>query len=113
MNRTPEVVAVLAVLAFAGHSWAQSPDAPASPQPARSAVADDDLGKAPAAKRYDPTRIVCRKVKPKTGSRVVRDKGDERICLTQAEWDRHSDLAQESLKERDRGVCGFGCGPGR
>ena len=103
------LVTIFVVLASAGAAWAQTADAPPAPPPARpSAVADDNIGEAPKARRYDPTRIVCKKTKPKTGSRVVRDYGDQRICLTMAEWDRQTQAAQDLLKERDRGVCGAG-----
>jgi len=112
------LVVALGVLAIAGTAQAQmlEPRAPAS-EPS-SAIPDSDIGEAPEADRYDPKRVVCRRTKPPTGTRVVRGKRSEKICLAQDEWDRRSELGQETLKQRDRGTCGSeGCklpvgGPG-
>lgn len=97
----------LAALALAGAAVAQPAD-PAPAAPARSGVADDDVGAAPVDRRYDPQRVVCKRSRPRTGSRVVRDPGDTRICQTMAEWDRQAELGREALAARDRGTCGAG-----
>lgn len=110
------LIAAAALAAAAGVALAQpaSPGDPVAAPAGRSAVPDDDLGAAPEARRYDPLKILCRRIRPQTGTRIVRDRGDERLCQTMAEWDRQSELGQEALRERDRGVCGSpDCGGGR
>jgi hypothetical protein len=110
------LITIAAMTASAGVALAQ-PAAPAEPvaaPAARSSVPDDDVGAAPEARRFDPMRVLCRRVAPRTGTRVIRDRGDQRLCQTMAEWDRQSELGQEALRERDRGVCGSpDCGMGR
>jgi hypothetical protein len=110
------LIAVTALTAAAGVALAQ-PESPADPVAApagRSAVPDDDIGAPPEARRYDPLKVLCRRIRPQTGTRIVRDRGDERLCQTMAEWDRQAELAQETMRERDRGVCGSpDCGAGR
>ena len=111
------ILLVAAVMAMAGGALAQDDPigameaVPGSQSPRRSAVADDDIGTAPADARSDPDRVVCRRTKPRTGSRLVRDSGDTLICQTEAEWERAAELGREVLKERDRGLCAPSCGP--
>jgi hypothetical protein len=105
----------LALLTIAGGAFAQAPDPaePAATPATRSGIADDDVGAVAADRRYDPLRVVCKRSRPRTGSRVVRDAGDTRICQTMAEWDRQAELGQEALRQRDRGTCGPNpCGVG-
>ena len=103
----------LAALEMAGAALAQPAD-PETARPNGSAVADDEVGSAAPDRRYDAQRIVCKRTRPRTGSRVVRDRGDTRICQTMAEWDRQGDLGREALAARDRGTCGSGgCTIGR
>jgi hypothetical protein len=104
--------ALVATMALAGVAAAQAPQTgQAEPRTGgRSAVADDDVGTAPVDRRYDPLEMVCKKTKPRTGSRVVRDRGDQRICMTRAQWEHVNNLAQDVMRERDRGQCGSGCG---
>lgn len=105
-------VAALAVTAGAALAQPASPTEPAA-TPARSAVPDDDIGAPPEARRFDPMKVLCRRISPRTGTRIVRDRGDQRLCQTMAEWDRQAELAQEELRERDRGICGSpDCGMG-
>lgn len=121
MKLSLKALAAIAVLATAGAATAQPTDittetaAPEPVQTARSAVADDDLGEAPKVKAFDPTRMLCRRVRPKTGTRIARGPASERMCLTAEEWDRRAEVAQEVLEARDRGTCGStGCGlPGQ
>lgn len=109
------LITVAALTAAAGVALAQ-PAAPAEPVAApvaRSSVPDDDIGAPPETRRYDPMKVLCRRVAPQTGTRIIRDRGDARLCQTMAEWDRQSELGQEALRERDRGICGSpDCGMG-
>ncbi len=101
----PLLAAVVAI-AIAGSASAQTPDSdPPSPPSSRSAVADDDLGEAPAVRRYDPMRIVCRRTRPPTGTRVITRGRDSRICLSMEEWDRRAEEAQSVFDEANRGAC--------
>ena len=109
------LIAVAALTAAAGVALAQPQGAsdPVASPVARSAVPDDDVGAAPEARRHDPLKMLCRRISPRTGTRIVRDRGDQRLCQTMAEWDRQAELAQEELRERDRGTCGSpDCGMG-
>jgi hypothetical protein len=60
------------------------------------------------ASRFDPTRIVCRTVKPPTGTRISDPRARQRLCMTQGDWEQQELDAQEALKVRDRGVCSPG-----
>ena len=111
MQAPMRILIALAALVIAGSALAQSgdPEAPVS-NPARSSVADDDIGEAPVMRRHDPEEMVCKRNKPRTGSRVVRDRGDEKVCMTQSQWEHSAELGQEIMRERDRGICGgTGC----
>jgi hypothetical protein len=101
-------IVLLTILAMAGSAAAQQADPAATASSRPSAVADDDVGVAPAKRRFDPLKMLCRRVRPKTGTRISRAPSDERICLTAAEWERREEVARDVLETRDRGTCGPG-----
>ena len=101
------LVVIITAMAFAGAATAQDAGTLPPKTPA-SAVADDDIGVAPVKRRFDPLRMLCRRVRPKTGTRISRAPSDERICLTAAEWERREEVARDVLETRDRGLCGQG-----
>ena len=55
---------------------------------------------------YDPLKIVCRKVRPPTGTRIISSQTRQRMCMTGADWEQQELDAQEVLRLRDEGVCG-------
>jgi hypothetical protein len=87
---------------------------------ATSAIAQSDAS-APAASNgssaaastptdpdYDPNKVICKTVKPPTGTRVGSSRNRQRVCQTRAAWDDQAREAQESLRVRDKGVCSPG-----
>lgn len=61
-----------------------------------------------AASDNDPSKVICRNVKPPTGTRLASSRNRQRVCMTKAEWDDQAREAQEALKVRDSGVCSPG-----
>lgn len=60
---------------------------------------------------YDPLKVVCRKVRPPTGTRVISGQTRQRMCMSNADWEQQELDAQEALRERDKGTCsGNACG---
>jgi hypothetical protein len=66
-------------------------------------AADPEAAAAPAiVSDRDPMKIVCRNMRPPTGSRLQgRDR--QRVCQTQREWDDQRDEAQAATREVMRG----------
>ena len=50
------------------------------------------------ASATDPDKVVCKNVKPPTGTRVGSSRNRQRICLTKAEWDQQARDAQETAR---------------
>ena len=97
MLRPITILAALASLAAAGSLAAQEPAAPDVVE----AVADG-----PA--RIDMQEVVCRNVRPPTGTRLQKRR-TERVCMTRAEWDHQSQEAQDARRRMDNGTCGPKC----
>jgi len=76
----------------------QSP-APEPPEPSTAAATTAD----PSA--TDPNKVICRSVRPPTGTRVRSARTRQKVCMSKADWDQQEREAQEQLRERDRGVC--------
>jgi hypothetical protein len=64
-------------------------------------------GSAPAAAddRYDPDKVICRTIRPPTGTRVASARNQRKVCQTRQQWQDQEREAQEALKVRDRGLC--------
>lgn len=56
----------------------------------------------------DPDKVICKNVKPPTGTRVGSSRNRQRICQTRAQWDEQAREAQEQLRQRDKGLCSNG-----
>lgn len=80
-----------AVLLTVAASPAPSPQA--APQPATE------------GSRGDPDKIICRTVRPPTGTRVANARTRQKVCQTRDQWEELEREAQEALKVRDRGIC--------
>ena len=55
--------------------------------------------------RNDPDKIICRTVRPPTGTRVANARTRQKVCQTRDQWEELEREAQEALKVRDRGIC--------
>lgn len=55
--------------------------------------------------RLDPDKVICRTVRPPTGTRVANGRTRQKICQTREQWEDLERDAQEALKVRDRGIC--------
>lgn len=76
--------------------------AAAAPAP----VAEDPQAPAAAGDgRLDPDKVVCRTVRPPTGTRVANARSRQKVCQTRQQWEDQEREAQEALKVRDRGIC--------
>lgn len=93
------IAALLAGAAFAGQDPATpSETGAATAAPATEAVEGDD----------DPLKIICRRVRPPTGTRVAGPQTRQQMCMTQSDWEQQELDAQEALKVRDEGTCSPG-----
>ncbi len=63
-----------------------------APEPATNSSTTADASAA------DPDKIICRNVKPPTGTRVASGRNRQRICLSKAEWDIQEREAQEQAR---------------
>jgi len=78
----------------------------AAPEPTATTATTAD-----ATGDNDPTKVVCKNVKPPTGTRLASSRSRQRICQTREAWEEQEREAQEALKVRDRGTCSNGaCG---
>jgi hypothetical protein len=59
---------------------------------------------------YDPLKIVCRKVRPPTGTRIISGQTRQSMCMSNVDWEQQELDAREVLRERDRGICAPNCG---
>lgn len=63
-----------------------------------------DISPSPAD-ATDPDKVVCKTVRPPTGTRVSSGRTRSKMCMTKADWDEQARQAQEMLKLRDSGMC--------
>lgn len=54
----------------------------------------------------DPAKIICRNVRPPTGTRVRSGRTRQRVCQTRATWEEQEREAQESARSMRTGTCG-------
>lgn len=105
---------MLRLVLAAGVAGLLATAAVAQSTPAPDTDADDDASTVAAAsdeRRYDPMRVICRKVRPPTGTRIQSSQTRQKMCMTAADWEQQELDAQEALGERDKGICGPGqCG---
>lgn len=62
----------------------------------------------PTDPNADPDKVICKTVKPVTGTRVSSSRTRTKLCMTKREWDQQALEAQEQLNQRNRGVCSGG-----
>ena len=102
MIRLATIAVTLAALLAGAATAAQDPggavqDPPSAP-PADVEAADELMD-------FDPLKIVCRRVRPPTGTRLVGQQTRQQMCMSRADWEQQELDAQEALRERDKGVC--------
>jgi hypothetical protein len=93
----------VAVGVLASAAAAQQPAEVSAPEPTTNSD-----GTADTIGRDDPTKVICRSVRPPTGTRVTSARTRQKVCLTREQWDQQAREAQEALKVRDSGVCSPG-----
>lgn len=106
MIRRATFAVTLAALLVAGASAAQDPGTAPDPatEPSESVAVDaDELDN-------DMMKIVCRRVQPPTGTRIISGQTRQHMCMSRADWEQMALDAQDVLNERDRGVCAPDCG---
>jgi hypothetical protein len=72
---------------------------------APATAADGDPAPAAADERFDPSKVICRTIRPPTGTRVVNARSQRKVCQTRQQWEDQEREAQEALRVRDRGIC--------
>ena len=55
--------------------------------------------------RLDPNKVICRTIRPPTGTRVASARNQRKVCQTRQQWEAQEREAQEALRVRDRGIC--------
>lgn len=89
------------------------PDVPAASEPggAMPSAPGSSSGvttTTPTDPNADPDKVICRTVKPPTGTRVSSSRTRTKLCMTKREWDQQAVEAQEQLNQRNRGTCSGG-----
>jgi len=46
----------------------------------------------------DPSKVICKNVKPATGTRLTSSRSRQRICMTKADWEQQEAEAQEAAR---------------
>jgi hypothetical protein len=54
------------------------------------------------ASASDPDKIICRNVKPPTGTRLGSARNRQRVCQTKADWEQQEAEAQEAARNATR-----------
>lgn len=98
MIRLTAVVTIAALIAGAAYA-AQEPSAPSEPSASPVSAAGADGGDS------DPMKVICRRVRPPTGTRIAGAQTRQQMCMTKADWEQQELDAQEALKFRDEGIC--------
>lgn len=91
-------ITILAGLAIATSLAAQTPD----PEAEQAQIEAD------VRERIDLEEIVCRNLRPPTGTRIQRRR-TERVCQTRREWEHRTEEAQAARRAMDNGTCGGRC----
>jgi len=97
---------VLRIVLAAGLAGVIASAAVAQPSPATGTT--EPMTNPPStadASAGDPDKVICKNVKPPTGTRVGSSRNRQRICQTKAEWDQQAREAHEQLRVRDKGTC--------
>jgi len=76
----------------------QAPPTPPEPTTNPTTTADD-------AARGDPDKIVCRSMRPPTGTRMRSARTRQKVCMSKADWEQQEEEARQMLKLRDSGFC--------
>lgn len=100
MLRLALAAGLAGLLATAAVAQPQMRQAPEPSMPATPPTVDLSSG--------DPDKVICKTVKPVTGTRVSSGRNRTKLCMTKAEWDEQARKAQEQLNERNRGTCSGG-----
>jgi hypothetical protein len=70
-----------------------------TPEPTTNAASTAD---APA---NDPNKVICKNVKPPTGTRIGSARNRQRICQTRADWEQQeADAQAAAANARNRGT---------
>ena len=105
LNRIVLIAGVAGLLSTA--AFAQTTPAPATteaPEPSSTTAPSTT----PETASGDPDKIICRTVKPVTGTRVSSARSRQKMCMTKREWEIQEQEARDALKVRDRGTCAPG-----
>lgn len=97
---TAGLAGLLATAAVAQPSVPQSPTEPGMPSAADATVTSPS-----GAAVSDPDKVICKTVKPPTGTRVGSARNRTKMCMTKGEWDEQARQAQEQLNQRNSGIC--------
>jgi hypothetical protein len=80
----------------------------APPEPTGMPMEASDIGADTPENERDPNKVICRDVRPPTGTRLATSRKRTRMCMTRERWEQQERDAQEVLKTRDRGICSGG-----
>ena len=86
------------------------PEMPQVPEPSGVLLSGPDASPrvtttTPTDPNADPDKVICKTVKPVTGTRVASSRSRTKVCMTKREWDQQAIEAQEQLNQRNRGTC--------
>ena len=103
MLRLTTIATGIAALLLAGAATAgQDPEStpvelPSAPEADVDAAIERDV--------FDAMKVVCKRVRPPTGTRIIGQQTRQQMCMTRSDWDILEQETQEAIRERDKGVC--------
>jgi len=80
----------------------------APPEPTSIPLDTADIGADELENDRDPNKVICRDVRPPTGTRLATSRKRTKMCMTRERWEQQERDGQEVLKQRDRGICSGG-----
>ena len=98
MLRIALIAGLAGVLSTAALAQPSGPTAAQEPTANATSTAD-------ASGDLDPNKVICKNVKPPTGTRLGSSRNRQRVCQTREQWDEQAREAQEALRVRDKGTC--------
>jgi len=102
------IVLIAGAAGFLSTAALAQPELRASTPPEPSSATAPDTSTEAKTDNEDPDKIICKTVKPVTGTRVSSARTRTKMCMSKREWEIQEQEARDALKGRDSGVCSPG-----
>ena len=102
MLRLVLIAGAASLMATASFAAPEGFQAAGAPEPTTNSSSTAD----PSA--TDPDKVICKNVKPPTGTRLASSRSRQRICQTKADWEQQEAEAQEAARNARNGPSASG-----